>query len=165
MPSHMRGVVEQLSISNGGVPKHAILHARVNQLGIEGDKHAHPRFHAGPRQALLMITAEGIDELKSEGFGVYAGALGENLTTSGLDRRAMRIGQRYRAGSVLLELTKMRQPCATLNPYGQGIQEAMFDGAVKRGDFNSPLWGLGGFYASVIEAGDIVPGDIIALVD
>jgi MOSC domain-containing protein YiiM len=161
----MRGVIEQISISGGGVPKRAILHAVVNQLGIEGDKHSHPRYHGGPLQALLLITAEGIQELTSAGFPVYAGALGENLTTRGLDRRDMRVRQRYRAGAVLLELTKLRQPCAALDPYGQRIQQAVFDANVKRGDFRSPLWGLGGFYASVIEGGEILPGDIIALVD
>jgi MOSC domain-containing protein YiiM len=161
----MHGVVEQLSISAGGVPKYAILQAVVNDLGIEGDKHAHPRFHGGPQQALLIITAEGIDELKAAGFPVYPGALGENLTTRGLNRREMRIGQRYRAGSVVLQLTKMRQPCSALDPYGEGIQQAVFDSDVKRGDFNSPLWGLGGFYASIIENGEILPGDIISLAD
>ena len=161
----MRGVIEQINISGGGVPKRAILHAVVNKLGVEGDTQAHPQYHGGPRQALLLVTAEGLDELKTAGFRVYPGALGENLTIRGLDRRQMRIGQQYRAGGVLLELTKMRQPCSALDPYGGGIQKAIFDANVKRGDFTSPLWGLSGFYASVIEPGEITPGDIIALVD
>ena len=49
-------------------------------------------------QALLLITSEGIDELIEQGYPVFAGAMGENLTTLGLDRRQMRIGQRYRVG-------------------------------------------------------------------
>jgi MOSC domain-containing protein YiiM len=161
----MPGVIEQINVSSGGVPKRAVLHAAVGYLGIQGDKHAHPRFHGGPRQALLLITAEGIEELISAGYPLYAGALGENLTARGLDRREMRLGQRYRGGTVVIELTKIRQPCATLDAYGKGIQKAMFDADVKRGDFTSPLWGLSGLYASIIEPGEIVPGDIIALVD
>ena len=98
----MRGFIEQINISPGGVPKRAIPHGIVNQLGIEGDKHAHPEFHGGTRQALLLITAEGIAELVDAGYPLYFGALGENLTTRGLDRREMRPGQRYRAGGVLL---------------------------------------------------------------
>jgi MOSC domain-containing protein YiiM len=161
----LRGVIKQINISAGGVPKRAVGHAVVGYLGIAGDKHAHPRFHGGPRQALLLITAEGIEELISAGYPLYSGALGDNLTTQGLDRRAMRFRQRYRAGTTVIELTKIRQPCASLDLYGEGIQKAMFDANVKQGDFKSPLWGLSGFYAAVIEPGEIVPGDIIALVD
>jgi MOSC domain-containing protein YiiM len=161
----MRGIVECINISKGGVPKLPIGSAVVTADGIVGDDHAHPRYHGGPRKALLIITAEGIDELVSSGFPVYAGALGENLTTRGLDRTSMRLGQRYQAGSVLLELTQMREPCSALNPYGPDIQKAVFDYRVKAGDTTSPRWGLGGFYASIVQSGEIRPGDIITLVD
>src|SRR5262245_24469099 len=129
----MRGKVESINVSKGGVPKLPIASAAVTVDGIVGDGHAHPQYHGGPRRALLIITAEGIEELISNGFPVYAGALGENLTTRGLDRHAMRFGQRYQAGSVLLELTQMRQPCSALDPYGPGIQKAVFDNRVKAG--------------------------------
>jgi MOSC domain-containing protein YiiM len=161
----MRGIIEQISISDGGLPKFAISHAVVNALGIDGDKHAHPKYHGGPKQALLIVTIEGLEELKSSGYPLYAGALGENLTTRGIDRKTMRSGQRYRAGGVLLELTKVRRPCQTLSPYGPGIQSAIFDASVKAGNSESPLWGLSGFYAAVIEPSEIRPGDIITLVD
>jgi MOSC domain-containing protein YiiM len=161
----VQGIIEQVSTSNGGVPKFPVLHANITSEGIEGDKHKHPQYHGGPDKALLVITAEGLAELKTAGFPVYPGALGENLTTRGLDRRFMRPGQRYRAGSALLLFTRMRRPCEQLNPYGGNIQNAIFDASVKAGDPSSPRWGLGGFYAAVIEPGEIWPGDIIALVD
>ena len=161
----MQGIVEQINTSKGGLPKSPVLHAVITTEGIDGDRHKHPQYHGGALKALLLITTEVLDELKAKGFSVYPGAMGENLTTRGLDRRSMRPGQRYRAGSVLLELTRMRQPCAQLHPYGAGIQNAIFDSSVKAGDTLSPLWGLGGFYASVIQPGEIQPGDIIALVD
>jgi MOSC domain-containing protein YiiM len=160
----VRGIVEQISTSKGGLPKTAVLQAVVTPEGIAGDRHKHTRYHGGPRKALLLITAEGIEQLISEGFPIYPGALGENLTVRGLDRRSIRFGQRYRAGSVVLELTEMRRPCSQLDPYGN-IQTAIYDSFVKAGDVTSPLWGLSGFYASVIQQGEIRPGDIIALVD
>ena len=161
----MTGSILQINVSPGGVPKRPILEATVTAEGIRGDSWAHPNIHGGPRQAILLITSEGLDELIAQGFPLYAGALGENLTTHGLDRRHMRLGQRYRIGDVFLELTKMRGPCATLDVYGPGIQRAVYDPQVKAGDASSPRWGLGGFYAQVLKPGLIRPHDIITLVD
>jgi len=89
----MTGSIVQLSISPGGIPKRSILTGVVEELGLVGDDHAHPQFHGGPRQALLLITSEGIEELVAAGFPLYPGALGENITTKGLDRREWRIGR------------------------------------------------------------------------
>jgi len=161
----MTGSVLQINISPGGVPKRPILEAEVTPAGIRGDSWAHPEIHGGPRQALLLITSEGIVELIAQGFPLYPGALGENLTTQGLDRRHMRAGQRYRVGEALLEISKLRGPCSTLDVYGPGIQRALYDAQVKAGDPSSARWGLGGFYALVLQAGVIHPHDIITLVD
>ena len=86
-------------------------------------------------------------------------------TTAGLDRRRLRIGQRYRIGGTLVELTKVRAPCATLNVYGPGIQKAVYDAQVKAGDPSSPRWGLSGFYTSVLRPGSVRPGDPIMLLE
>ena len=77
----------------------------MTETGIAGDAWRYP-FHGGRRQAILLITIEGIEELISQGFPLFPGALGENLTTRGLDRRALRIGQRFRVGDAEIELTK-----------------------------------------------------------
>ena len=161
----MIGSLLQINISPGGIPKRPIPEAIVTSEGIRGDGWAHPDIHGGPNQALLMITSEGIDQLIAQGLPLFPGALGENLTTLGIDRRHMRLGQRYRVGEVFLELTKRRAPCATLNVYGPGIQHAIFDAQVKAGDPARPRWGLSGFYARVLKGGAIRPGDPIALVD
>lgn len=132
----------------------------VGELGVAGDRHNHPQFHGGPRQAILLICREGLDELVSQGFTVFPGALGENLTVHGLDRRALRIGDSLRVGeSVRIEITKMRQPCSLLDPYGDGIQKHIFDPQVKAGDPSSPRWGLAGFYCKVVTPGIVRPGD------
>jgi MOSC domain-containing protein YiiM len=162
----MTGSVLQINMSKGGVPKLPLAEAQVTPLGIEGDLHTHPDIHGGPRQALLLIAAEGLDELTRAGFALYPGALGENITTQGLDRRAWRLGQRWSIGpEVIVELTKIRGPCNTIQVYNPGIQTAIYDAAVKAGDPSSPRWGLSGFYARVVRPGPIRRGDAIALLD
>jgi MOSC domain-containing protein YiiM len=157
------GEVVQVSISTGGVPNHAIGSARVTSRGIEGDGWRHPQIHGIPKRAILLITAEGLDEINAMGFPVYPGALGENLTTRGLDRRALRIGQRFRCGTSAIQLTALRLPCGTLSIYGKRIQAAIYDSRAMKGDPSSEVWGLSGIYASVIEAGVVEPGDPIIL--
>lgn len=161
----MAGSILQINISPGGVPKRPIAEAEVTPQGIRGDAWAHPQIHGGPNQALLLITSEGLDELVAQGYPVFGGALGENLTIAGLDRRLMRIGQRYRVGVVVLEITKMRSPCAMLDVYGPSIKQAVYDAQVQAGDASSPRWGLAGFYARVLRSGSIRPKDIIELID
>ena len=112
---------------------------------------------------MLLITAEGIDELIMRGYPIYYGAMGENLTTRGLDRRLLRAGQRFRVGSALIELTKVRGPCVQLDVYGESIKAEVYDGQVKAGDTSSPRWAMSGFYAAVVNTGVIRANDIITL--
>src|ERR1700686_4473969 len=123
----MTGSILQINSSPGGIPKRPVPEAIVTAEGLRGDSWSHPNIHGGPNQALLLITSEGIGQLIAQGYPLYPGALGENLTTLGLDRRQMRIGQRYRGGEVMFEITKMRAPCATLCVYGPTIAKAIYD--------------------------------------
>jgi len=157
----MTGVVVQVSISPGGVPNRAIEEGSVTRTGITGDGWRHPAFHGIPKRAILLIASEGVDELAARGFPVFYGALGENITTRGLDRRSLRIGQRLQAGEAIIELTEVRFPCGTLNVYGAGIQAAIYDAHAQAGDPASPVWGMSGFYASVVEPGIVRPGDAV----
>jgi MOSC domain-containing protein YiiM len=159
------GSIVQINISRGGVPKLPIPEGRVTALGIEGDLCAHPRIHGGPMQALLLICSEVIEQLIAKGYPLYYGALGENLTTRGIDHRQVRIGQRYRIGEVFVELTKIRAPCLTLDIYGPSIKEEIYDKQVKAGDPESPRWAMSGFYASILRTGTVRQNDIITLVD
>jgi MOSC domain-containing protein YiiM len=160
-----RAKIQQINVSRGGVPKLPIARGTVTPLGLEGDSHSHPQIHGGPRKAVLIVTAEGIEELKEAGFPLYAGALGENLTIEGLDRRRVRVGERYRVGEVVIEIVKVRQPCQTLDVYGKGLQKAVYDADVKAGNPSSERWGLSGFYCSVVTPGTVRPGDPVVLLD
>jgi len=159
----MRGIILQVNVSRGGVPKTAVPEAWIRATGLDGDAWAMPRIHGKPNQKVLIVTMESIAEVNALGYSIFAGALGENLTVDGLDRTALRTGQRFRAGDALIELTKLRGPCATLDVYGRGIQALLMDGAARAGDTASPTWARGGFYARVVEEGIVRPGDIIAL--
>jgi MOSC domain-containing protein YiiM len=157
------GSIVQLNISNGGLPKRAVLNSFLTPIGLEGDNCAHPEIHGGPQQAVLLITSETIAELTARGYPLFFGALGENLTTLGLDRHALRVGQRFHVGGALIELTKPRAPCSTLDVYGPTLQREIYDQHVKKGDTKSARWGMSGFYAAVIEPGPVYVGDAIRL--
>lgn len=159
----MTGHIIQISASRGGIPKRAVPEAFVSPLGLEGDVCANPSIHGGPRQALLLITAEGIEELIARGYPLFYGALGENLTTRGLDRRQFRIGQRFRVGTARIEITKVRRPCSTLDVYGPEIKYDIYDDQVSAGKPAGAHWGLSGFYASVLETGCVRVNDRVAL--
>jgi MOSC domain-containing protein YiiM len=161
----MQGVIVQVAISNGGLPKLPVSGGLVSFLGIEGDRHAHAEIHGGPRKAVLLVSAEFVEELKARGYPLFPGALGENLTTRGIDFRRLPVGSRLRAGGALMEITQARGPCTALDIYGASLKGEICDARVKAGDSDSPLWGMSGLYASVIEPGAVRPGDIIVAVD
>src|SRR3954453_4989517 len=105
----MTGVLRQINRSNGGMPKRSTGGpVMLYGLGVEGDRQGNPKYHGGPDKAVLMVAAEFIDDLIARGYPVYYGALGENLTVSGLDPGAWRAGQQYRIGDdALIELTTL----------------------------------------------------------
>ncbi|HWF09807.1 MAG TPA: MOSC domain-containing protein [Bryobacteraceae bacterium] len=105
-----------------------------------------------------------MDALAGRGFPVFRGALGENLTTRGLGRRSLRIGQRFGVGEAVIQLTEVRVPCSALRKYGTGLQAAIFDERAMVGDPATPVWGMSGFYACVVQPGVLRPGDAIAMV-
>jgi MOSC domain-containing protein YiiM len=161
--SNVTGSIVQINVSFGGIPKRPIAAGTISTLGLGGDACAHPQIHGGPFQAVLIIASETIEYLEQRGYPVFFGALGENLTTRGLDRRQLRLGQQLRAGGALLEITKVRGPCSALDVYGPAIKQEIYDQRVKAGDPDSPRWGMSGFYARVLQPGPVRPGDIISI--
>ena len=164
----MTGSVVQVSISRGGVPKRAIPVGLATPQGVEGDACAHPQFHGGLKQAVLLIASEVYAELAARGYPVFHGALGENLTTAGIDPRRWRLGQVWRVGQARIEISKIRVPCATLDVYNtaavpERIQKAIYDARVKAGDTESPRWGWSGAYGRVLASGEVRAGDPIEL--
>ena len=159
------GTILQVSISPGGLPKRAVAAGYLGTLGVEGDGHRKAQIHGGPRKAVLLASAEMIGDLVAQGFPVFYGALGENLTTHGLDFRDLRIGDRLRAGGAILEITAPRIPCASLDVYGPTIKEVIFDQRVKDLDPSSARWGMSGLHTAVLQPGPVAAGDPIEVLD
>ena len=156
--------IVHVNVSGGGVPKHPVPAAHVYSSGLEGDAWNDKKHHGLPGQAVCLFSTELIEELRQEGFPLFPGALGENLTTRGLEYRQIRLGQIYQIGKeVKIRITKIRTPCRTIAVYGEGILRATYDSEVKGGNVNSPKWGRSGYYAEVIQEGTVRPGDPIIL--
>ena len=88
---------------------------RVRQDNVEGDRQADLSAHGGPDKAVYAYAAEDLDWWAAElGRPVGPGAFGENLTTRGMDLAAALVGERWRVGTVELEVAQPRIPCYKL---------------------------------------------------
>ena len=155
--------IVQVNTSRGGLPKRAVPGGFISEMGLEGDEHAHAGIHGGPRKAILLASAEIIDDLAARGYPLFYGALGENLTMLAISVRQLRIGDRLAAGDALLEITQPRGPCSAIQVYGESLKDQIYDARVKALDSNSPRWGMSGFYARVVEPGYVRTNDSIRL--
>ena len=85
----------------------------VHGLGIEGDGQADLEVHGGVDKAVYAFPGEHYswyqDRLQQDTY--LPGQFGENLTTEGLIEANVRIGDRYRAGGALFEVSQPRSPC------------------------------------------------------
>ncbi len=142
--SEQRGVVIALNISNGGVPKRPLPAVEITHAGLAGDAHDHEK-HNTPLQAVSLLDVEDYDDLRREGFDVYPGATGENVTLAGADVDACAIGDVLTFdGGVVIELTKVRKPCYVLDAIDPELKRAIV--------------GRCGFYAKVVTPGVLRPG-------
>ncbi len=151
------GRIVQLSVSAGGVPKRAVAAARVTRLGLEGDAHRDARHHGGPERAVCLFPQEAILALAAEGHPITAGAIGENVTTEGLDWSLVTPDTRLLlAEQVLLRVTRYTSPCATIasvfreRDYGRVSQKV------------HPGWSR--VYACVLVEGTLRAGDGVRVV-
>ena len=124
----------------------------VGPLGVEGDAQGNRRVHGGLDKALYGYGAEHHPFWEEVlGRAVVPGDFGENLTLSGLVEDDVCIGDRFRVGAVLLEVSEPRQPCST------------FAAVHRRSDlpriFADAGWS--GIYFRVLEEGEIGPGDAV----
>jgi MOSC domain-containing protein YiiM len=139
-------------------------------LGVEGDAHAgatvkhRSRVAQNPSQLNLrqvhLIGQELLDELTAKGFRVWPGAIGENITTSGLDLLHMPSGTRLALGeSAVVILTGLRNPCRQLDKFQAGLMSAVL-GRDERG---RPTL-RAGVMGVVVADGTVRPDDQIAVI-
>lgn len=153
----LEGRIFQINLSNGGVPKQARHEAEVTEVGVVGDRQIHTEVHGGPERALCLYSLERIQELQSEGNPVFPGAMGENLTVSGLDWSQMQPGLRLQLGNeVLAEITSFTTPCSSLSSFFRGGNF----GRVSQKRF--PGWSR--VYARVLKGGAVNVADVVKIV-
>jgi MOSC domain-containing protein YiiM len=153
----MTGVILQISVSGGGVPKRAVERAIVWEEGIQGDRQADLRAHGGPRRAVCLYSFEVIEKLRSEGHPIGPGSAGENVTVASLDWSLVVPGAHLRLGNeVLLEITAYTAPCWKNARWFR-------DGDVDRMN-QSRHPGESRVYARVQSGGEIRVGDPVQLI-
>ena len=143
------------SVGITSIDKRSVSDSRqVTTAGVAGDQRSDIPSHGMPEQAVYAYAREDYEwwevELDKE---IPAGKFGENLTTVGIDVTNAVIGQTWRIGSTLLQVTGPRIPCGT---FARFMEE---DKWVKR--FMAE--GMPGTYFQVLEAGEITAGDEIKI--
>jgi len=83
--------------------------------GLEGDHQVNRRHHGGVERALCAYPSAHLAAWgRHWGVALGPGSFGENLTISGLDEDSVHIGDRFRFGSALVEVSQPREPGDTL---------------------------------------------------
>ena len=125
---------------------------RVAGVNLEGDDQADRRVHGGPDKAVYAYAREDTTFWEGElGRSLGPGAFGENLTTEGLDVSGAVVGERWRVGSVELEVCQPRLPCNKLAlRMGEPLMVKRFAQASRPGA-----------YLRILREGSLGAGDVI----
>lgn len=133
---------------------------RVEELGVEGDQVADTKHHGGVYQAVYAFAREDLDVWGDRlGSRLPDGMFGENLTTEGIDVNEALIGERWRVGTVELEVVGVRIPCSVFQGW-MGLRGHESKAWVKR--FTRE--GRPGPYLRVRQPGVLQAGDELAVV-
>lgn len=127
--------------------------------GFSGDGQGDPRHHGGPEKAVHHYPFDHYPRWQAD-LGPHpllraAGAFGENLSTQGLDETTVAVGDVFRLGGALIQVSQGRQPCFRLTlRFGRADMARRVQGS-----------GRTGWYYRVLEPGPVSPGDALMLVD
>jgi len=141
----------------------------VEGLGVEGDAHAgatvkhRSRVRRDPASPNLrqvhLLHGELFDALMEQGHAVFAGDLGENVTTRGIDLLALPTGTVLRLGAEAeVEVTGLRNPCSQIDAFQAGLTAKVLDR-----DANGRLVRKAGVMAVVRRGGLVRAGDTIVV--
>lgn len=130
---------------------------RADAMGLDGDVQVDRENHGGHDKALYAYSLENYryweQELGREIPFPY-GQFGENFTVTGLPDEAVHIGDIFRIGELLVQVTQPRVPCFKL---GIKMGDPRFVGIFRHS-------GRVGFYLRVLEGGEVKVGDRITRV-
>lgn len=151
----MVGRLEAINLSRGGVPKTPVFEAIVTAHGLGGDHQNDASHHGGPDRAVVLYSLDVIRALQREGHPITAGAVGENLTVSGLEWRTVVPGMRLTIGDVALHVTRYATPCNNIRRF------FLHDDFMRIFQDRHPGWSR--VCARVVRGGIVRPGDPISV--
>ncbi len=131
----------------------------VGQSGLDGDEQGDPRVHGGPDKALHHYPRDHYawwaERIGGHPLLREPGAFGENFSSHGLTEAQVCLGDRYRIGDVLLEVSQARQPCWKLNDrFGVADMARQMQAS-----------GRTGWYYRVLQTGEITAGEAMTLLE
>ena len=155
------GRPQQISVRRGRPVMSAIGKApvdgrvRVEGVNVAGDDQGDRRVHGGPDKAVYAYACEDAAWWAAElGREIVPGMFGENLTTEGVDVSGAVVGERWRVGTVELEVCQPRIPCFKLGlRFGDPLMVRRF------GEASRP-----GAYLRIVREGELGAGDAIEVV-
>lgn len=136
----------------------------LTQLGFVGDRVGDPSVHGGPDKAVHFYPVEHYESWRADfargGLEPHPhlerlGGFGENIAALGLTEDKVQIGDRFRIGSALVEISQGRQPCWKIDHHFG--MKGMTAGVIRTG--------RSGYYFRVIEEGSVAAGDTIEQVE
>jgi MOSC domain-containing protein YiiM len=135
------------------LPVEAPVH--LTRIGFVGDGQADLEHHGGPDKAVCVYCIEHYPYWEQQlGIPLSNAAFGENITVSGLGEKKVSIGDVFRMGEALVQVSQPRQPCYKLG--------------YKYGRADLPLLvqqtGYTGYYFRVLQEGIVKQGDTLKLV-
>jgi len=131
----------------------------VSETGLEGDHQYERKHHGGPEKALHHYSRDHYAAWREEWPETSAGlmrfdapgAFGENISTSGLNEADVCVGDVYRFGTVIVQVSQPRQPCWKLN-----LHFSRDDMSRRVQDTRRTGW-----YYRVLEPGEVSAGDVV----
>ncbi len=124
--------------------------------GLADDRVSDRNVHGGPDKAICCYSREHYPYFAAKlGHALSAPSFGENFTTEGMLESSVCLGDIYRVGTAMLQVTQPRQPCSKLA--GKHIEPRMIEWVNERA--------FCGFYFRVLQAGDVGRGDSFELVE
>ncbi|WP_114388775.1 MOSC domain-containing protein [Notoacmeibacter marinus] len=143
-----------------GIDKHPVERAVfLRKDGLEGDAQGDRKHHGGADKALHHYAFDHYAAWRMEVGNspvLHApGAFGENISTLSMDENTVAIGDIFRFGDAVIEVSQGRQPCWKLNTRF-GVSDM-----AKRVQKS----GRTGWYYRVLEEGRVAPGVELRLID
>lgn len=142
-----------------GIFKDPVEEARVDVEGIIGDRQADRRYHGGPEKALHQYSLHAYETMldvypQLQGEAI-PGSMGENISSAVLNDSNVCIGDIYRIGGIVVQVSQPRTPCWKIN-HRFGIEKLSKLVEERK---------ITGWYYRVLETGRVHLGDAIELLE